>query len=324
MKQMSLGRGFEKKTKRTRKREFLDEMELVVPWTELVALIKPYSRPKGTGRAPFDIESMLRIHLLQQWFNLSDPAMEEALYDTPVFTSFAKLDAGMTNMPDESTILRFRHLLERHELGLQILATVNAILQDKNLMLRQGTVVDATLIEAPTSSKNATGQRDPEMHQSKKGNQWYFGMKCHIGVDAQSGLVHTVISTAGNTADIVQAHKLLHGQERHALGDSGYQGVEKRQEFKASNVTWHVAMRKSKRKALQHEGELGQKKEAYEKAKGSVRSKVEHAFRIIKQQFGFRKVRYKGLAKNDNKLQVMFALANLWKVRTRLLSLQQA
>ena len=170
MKQMSLGSGFEKKTKRTRKREFLDEMELVVPWRELVALIEPHSPAKSTGRPSFAVETMLRIHFLQQWFNLSDPAMEEALYDTPVFASFARLDPGMSVMPDESTILRFRHLLEEHQLGLQILAQVNAILTDKSLLLRQGTVVDATLMAAPSSTKNSSGERDPEMHQSKKGN----------------------------------------------------------------------------------------------------------------------------------------------------------
>ena len=241
---------------------------------------------------------MLRIHLLQQWFNLSDPAMEEALYDTPVFASFARLDPGMTTMPDESTISRFsetfgfRRLLETHQLGLQILALVNAILTDKHLLLRQGTVVDATLIAAPSSTKNASGERDPQMHQSKKGKQWYFGMKCHIGVDASSGLVHTVVSTPGNAADITQAHKLLHGQESIVLGDSGYQGIST---------------------------ELGAMKEHYEKNKASIRAKVEHQFRIIKQQFGFNKARYKGIGKNDNQLQTMFALVNLWLARKKLM-----
>ena len=322
MKQMSLGTGFEKKSKRTRKREFLEEMELVVPWRDLVALIEPHCPPKTTGRPAFAIETMLRIHLLQQWFNLSDPAMEEALYDTPVFASFARLDPGITPLPDESTILRFRRLLETHQLGLQILALVNAILTDKHLLLRQGTVVDATLIAAPSSTKNANGERDPQMHQSKKGNQWYFGMKCHIGVDASSGLVHTVVSTPGNAADITQAHKLLHGQESIVLGDSGYQGVEKRDEFQGSKVSWHVAMRKGLRKQLDISTELGVMKEHYEKSKASIRAKVEHPFRIIKQQFGFNKVRYKGISKNDNKLQTMFALANLWLARKKLVMVQ--
>ena len=322
MKQMSLATGFEKKSKRTRKREFLDEMDLVVPWHELVTLIESHSPPKATGRPAFAVESMLRIHLLQQWFNLSDPAVEEALYDTPVFASFARLDPGISTMPDESTILRFRRLLETHQLGLQILALVNAILTDKNLLLRHGTVVDATLIAAPSSTKNAGGERDPEMHQSKKGNQWHFGMKCHIGVDSNSGLVHTVVSTPGHEADVSHAHKLLHGQESHALGDSGYQGVDKRAEAAKSEVTWHIAMRKGLRKKLDLGTQLGMLKEKYEQTKASMRAKVEHPFRIVKQQFGFSKVRYRGIAKNDNKLQTMFALANLWLVRGQLMGAQ--
>jgi IS5 family transposase len=322
MKQMSLATGFEKKSKRTRKRGFLDEMDLVVPWHELVTLIESHSPPKATGRPAFAVESMLRIHLLQQWFNLSDPAVEEALYDTPVFASFARLDPGISTMPDESTILRFRRLLETHQLGLQILALVNAILTDKNLLLRHGTVVDATLIAAPSSTKNAGGERDPEMHQSKKGNQWHFGMKCHIGVDSNSGLVHTVVSTPGNEADVSHAHSLLHGQERHALGDSGYQGVDKRAEAAKSQVTWHIAMRKGLRKKLDLGTELGMLKEKYEQTKASMRAKVEHPFRIAGQQFGFSKVRYRGIAKNDNKLQTMFALANLWLVREQLMRMQ--
>ncbi|THU03971.1 IS5 family transposase [Lampropedia puyangensis] len=322
MKQTSLGSGFELSSKRTRKREFLEEMERVVPWAELVALVQAHQSPKGHGRPSFAIETMLRIHFLQQWFNLSDPAMEEALYDTPLFTDFAQLDAGMSRLPDESTIVRFRHQLEANNLGLRILATVNAILKEKNLLLQRGTVVDATLIAAPSSTKNKEGQRDPEMHQSKKGNQWYFGMKCHIGVDAESGLVHSVIATAGNVSDISQAYQLLHGKEVHGIGDSGYQGVDKRDECKASKVTWHVAMRKGKRKAIDTQTQLGQMIEGYQKILASVRAKVEHAFRIIKQQFGFTKVRYRGISKNDNKLQTMFALANLWMVRRALPQLQ--
>ena len=216
MKQMSLDTtGFERKTKRTRKREFLDEMNLVVPWAELVSLIAPHSPTRSAkgGRPPFAVETMLRIHFLQQWFNLSDPAMEEALYDTPMFREFAGLDMGEDRLPDESTILRFRHLLEAHNLSLQILATVNATLMAKGLLLKQGTVVDATLIAAPSSTKNQDGERDPEMHQTKKGNQWHFGMKAHAGVDADSGLVHSVATTAANAHDVTQAHALLHGEE---------------------------------------------------------------------------------------------------------------
>lgn len=321
MKQMSLGStGFERKTKRTRKQEFLDEMNLVVPWGELVALIAPHAPAPGGkgGRPPFALETMLRIHFLQQWFNLSDPAMEEALYDMALFRQFAQLDMGEERLPDESTILRFRHLLETHKLGLQILATVNAKLIAKGLMLKQGTVVDATLIAAPSSTKNSTGERDPEMHQTKKGNQWHFGMKAHIGVDADSGLVHTVIGTAANVNDVTQGHRLLHGQEREVFADAGYQGVHKRAD--ATGVAWNVALRPGQRKAQrQMASPWGEYGEAIEKLKASVRAKVEHPFRVIKCQFGFTKVRYRGLAKNTAKLVTLFALSNLWMARRALL-----
>lgn len=225
MKQMSLAHsGFELVTKRTRKREFLDEMNLVIPWAEVLALIAPHAPAGKTGRPPFALETMLRIHLLQQFFGHSDPAMEEALHDIPLYREFAHLDAGITRLPDESTILRFRHLLERDGLAAQILATVNARLMARGLMLKSGTVVDATLIAAPSSTKNKNGQRDPQMHQTKKGNQWHFGMKAHIGVDADSGLVHTVTTTAANAHDITQAHALLHGEEEIVFADSGYRG----------------------------------------------------------------------------------------------------
>jgi len=228
--------------------------------------------------------------------------VEEALYDTPVFASFARLDPGISTMPDESSLLRLRRLLETHQLGLQFLALVNAILTDRNLLLRHGTLVDATLIAAPSSIRNASGQRDPEMHQSKKGKQWHFGMRCHVGVDSNSGLVHTVVSTSGNEAEVLHAHRLLHGQEIHALGDSAYQGVDKRVDAENSLVTWNIAMRKGLRKKLDLGTQLGLHKERYEQTKASMRAKGEHPFRVIKQQFGFNKVRYRGIAKNDNKL----------------------
>lgn len=215
--------GFERKTKRTRKRQFLDEMNLVVPWAELVSLIAPHAPTPGAkgGRPPFAIETMLRIDFLQQWFNLSDPAMEESLYDMALFREFVGLDAGEDKLPDESTILRFRHLLQTHNLSVQILATVNATLAAKGLLLKRGTVVDATLIAAPSSTKNSTGKRDPEMHQTKKGKQWHFGMKAHIGVDADSGLMHTVVGTAANVNDVTQAHALVHGHESDVFADAG-------------------------------------------------------------------------------------------------------
>ena len=322
MKQLSLGEsGFERKTKRTRKREFLDEMNLVVPWTELVLLIAPHAPTPGAkgGRPPFAVETMLRIHFVQQWFNLSDPAMEEALYDMALFREFVGLDAGEDNLPDESTILRFRHLLEAHNLSLQILATVNATLAAKGLLLKSGTVVDATLIAAPSSTKNSSGERDPEMHQTKKGNQWHFGMKAHIGVDAHSGLVHTVVGTAANVNDVTQAHALVHGEETDVFADSGYQGVGKRVETQDIQVHWHVAMRPGKRKVLDKSTPMGAILDKLEQAKARIRAKVEHPFRVIKRQFGHVKVRYRGLAKNTAQLHTLFALSNLWMVRRTLL-----
>ena len=325
MKQMSLGEsGYERKTKRTRKREFLDEMNLVVPWAELVSLIAPHAPAPGAkgGRPPFAVETMLRIHFIQQWFNLSDPAMEEALYDMALFREFVGLDAGEDNLPDESTILRFRHLLETHNLSLQILATVNATLAAKGLLLKSGTVVDATLIAAPSSTKNSSGERDPEMYQTKKGNQWHFGMKAHIGVDADSGLVHTVVGTAANVNDVTQAHALVHGAETDVFADSGYQGVGKREETQEINVNWHVAMRAGKRKVLDKSTPMGAILDQLERAKARIRAKVEHPFRVIKRQFGHVKVRYRGLAKNTAQLHTLFALSNLWMARHQLMQAQ--
>jgi len=318
--------GFELVTKRTRKREFLDEMNLVIPWRELVGLVTPHAPAGKSGRPPFDTEVMLRIHLLQQFFGHSDPAMEEALHDVPLYREFARLDAGATRLPDESTILRFRHLLEARELGPQILATVNGQLIQRGLLLKTGTVVDATLIAAPSSTKNSTGERDPEMHQTKKGNQWHFGMKAHIGVDAESGLVHTATTTAANAHDITQAHALLHGQEEVVFADAGYRGAAKREEIRAQHpdVSWQIAMMPGQRKALDKSQPAGVLKEKLEKLKASVRAKVEHPFRVIKCQFGHRKTRYRGLAKNTSQLLVMFAMSNLWMVRKRILQRLQA
>ncbi|MBK7120398.1 MAG: IS5 family transposase [Comamonadaceae bacterium] len=320
MEQMSLAStGFELVTKRTRKREFLDEMDLVIPWSELLALIAPHAPAGKTGRPPFATEVMLRIHLLQQFFGHSDPAMEEALHDIPLYREFARLDAGITRLPDESTILRFRHLLEEHQLAQQILATVNAGLIERGLMLKTGTVVDATLIAAPSSTKNDKGQRDPEMHQTKKGNQWHFGMKAHIGVDADSGLVHTVTTTPANAHDITQAAALLHGQNKEVFADSGYRGVHKREEVQTQHphVNWHIAMMPGQRRGWTRTGP-STRSGATGEDQASIRAKVEHPFRVIKCQFGHRKVRYKGLAKNTSQLLVMFALSNLWMVRKRI------
>ena len=322
MKQISLATtGYELITKRTRKRIFLEEMNLVVPWTELVGLIQPHASPEPTskgGRPAFRVETMLRIHFLQQWFGLSDPAMEEALQDTPVYWQFAQLDPGLTRLPDESTILRFRHLLEANNLSLQIMATINALLSQRGLLLKTGTVVDATLIAAPSSTKNNDHARDPEMHSSKKGEQMYFGMKAHIGADAESGLVHTVVGTSGNVHDVTQGNNLLHGQESVAFGDAGYQGIEKRADAK-TNIQWHIAMRPGKRKALSKDNEADNLIDKAEKLKAGIRAKVEHPFRVIKRQFGYVKVRYRGLKKNTAQLITLFALSNLWMVRHKLM-----
>jgi transposase, IS5 family len=322
MKQISLATiGYELITKRTRKRIFLEEMNLVVPWTELVGLIQPHASPQPTakgGRPAFRVETMLRIHFLQQWFGLSDPAMEEALEDIPMYWQFAQLDPGMTRLPDESTILRFRHLLEANNLSLQIMATINTLLTQRGLMLKTGTVVDATLIAAPSSTKNKDRARDPEMHSSKKGEQMYFGMKVHIGADAESGLVHTVLGTSGNVHDVTQGNSLLHGQESVAFGDAGYQGIEKRVDAN-TNIKWHIAMRPGKRKALSKDNEADALTDKAEKLKARIRAKVEHPFRVIKRQFGFVKVRYRGLKKNTAQLITLFALSNLWMVRGKLM-----
>jgi IS5 family transposase len=312
-----LGLGLNLSTKRTRKREFLDEMERVVPWGALVQVVEPYYPRAKAGRPPFGIETMLRIHYLQQWFALSDPAMEEALHDMPVFREFAKLDDGVARLPDETTILRFRHLLEKHDLATDMLRVVNDILQAKGLMMKKGTVVDAMLIAAPSSTKNAEGSRDPEMRQTKKGNQWYFGMKAHIGVDADSGLVHSVVGTAANVNDVTQAGALLHGEEEAAFGDAGYQGVHQRPE--AMGPAWHVAMRPGLRRKLNPFIEPEFIAEQLEKAKASVRAKVEHPFRVLKRQFSYTKVRYRGLAKNTAQIVTLFALGNLWMARRQLM-----
>ena len=317
MKQSDLGLNLT--TKRTRKREFLAQMERVVPWSALVELVAPYAPEGKKGRPPFAVETMLRIHFMQQWFTLSDSAMEEALHDIALFREFVGLGWD-SRLPDESTILRFRHLLEKHKLAEQILALVNDLLRGKGLMLKAGTVVDATLISAPSSTKNAGGERDPEMHQTRKGNQWYFGMKAHIGADAESGLVHTVRGTAANVNDVVEANSLLHGQETDVFADAGYQGAHKRPDAKG-DVNWHVAMRPGKRRALDKTKTVDSLIDQLEKLKAGVRAKVEHPFRVIKRQFGHVKVRYRGLKKNTAQLRTLFALSNLWMARAKLLVL---
>jgi transposase, IS5 family len=312
---------FDPLPKKTRREVLLEEMNQVVPWAALVALIQPHARGAHQalgGRPPFAIETMLRIHCIQLWWNLSDPAMEEELYERPLYREFAGL-AGAKRLPDETTILRFRHLLDKHQLAPKVLATINAQLAQRGLKLKTGTLVDATLIAAPSSTKNSTGERDPEMHQTKKGNQWHFGMKAHIGVDAETGLVHSVVGTAANVNDVTQAHKLLHGAETDVYADAGYQGVGKREEVQQLDVNWHVAMRPGKRRVLDKSHPMGRVLDEIERLKASVRASVEHPFRVIKQQFGYAKVRYRGLAKNTSRLTMLFAMSNLWMSRRALL-----
>lgn len=316
MKQQDLGLDLSKR--RTRKMELLELMDSVVPWPELVAMLTAVAPVKATGRPPFAHETMLRLHLLQQLFGLSDFAMEEALFETPLYRDFAGLDAN-ARLPDRVSILRFRHLLEKHKLSQQFFDTVNAMLKARGLMLHSGTVIDATIIAAPSSTKNSRGKRDPEMHQTKKGNQWHHGMKGHAGVDADSGLVHSVTTTAANAHDVTQAGELLHGEETDVFADSGYRGVEKREEIQAKHpdVNWHIAMMPGKRKAMDKSTPLGAILEQLEKTKARIRAKVEHPFRVIKRQFGYTKVRYRGLAKNTAQLYTLFMLSNLWMVRKR-------
>lgn len=257
---------------------------------------------------------------MQQWYSLSDPAAEDALYEITSMRQFAQLSLSHNRIPDESTILQFRHLLERHNLTEALFAEVSGHLQDKGLMLRQGTLVDATIIDASSSTKNKARKRDPEMHQTRKGNQWYFGMKAHIGTDLYSGLVHTVTGTAANVSDISETHKLLHGDEELAFADAGYTGVENREEMKGCKATWHVAMKRGKRRGLKASGtELGKATEAVEKAKAGIRAFVEHPFRVIKCQFGHRKTRYRGMQKNTAHLHTLFALTNLYMARRNLM-----
>src|SRR5512137_2918701 len=300
------------KKKQTRRDRFLAEMEQVVPWARLVDRLRPFY-PKGErGRPPVGLERMLRIYFLQQWYGLADEALEDALYDSQALQGFARIDLAADGVPDATTLLKFRRLLETHDLCQGLFSAINADLTARGLLRREGTLVDATLIAAPPSTKNKEKRRDPEMHQTKKGNQWYFGMKAHIGADRDSKLVHTVVVTAANVADITKTAELLHGEEMQVHADAGYTGVEKRPEIVAlqRKIDWQIAGKRSVIKALA----AGAEKEALkavEKAKASVREFVEHPFHIVKNLFRHRKVRYRGLAKNGHQLYTLFGLANL-------------
>jgi IS5 family transposase len=306
--------------KRTKRERFLAQMEAVVPWKALIALIEPCYPKTGSkgGRPPYPLETMLRIHLMQQWYDLSDPAMEDALIEVPTMRRFAGIALISERIPDETTILAFRHLLERHDLGKQIFETVKAHLKANGMAMKQGTIIDATLIAAPSSTKNKKGERDPEMHQTKKGNQWYFGMKVHIGVDKDNGLIHSIETTSANVHDLTPAAELLHGEETVVYADSGYQGIEKREEMQGKAVGFRVAMRPGKRRALPDTPE-GRLDDLIETAKAHIRAKGEHPFRVIKRQFGFQKTRFRGMLKNSCKVNVLAALANLFMARHLLL-----
>ena len=309
------------KKKVTRLDRFLGEIDAVTPWSALVAEVEPfYPKGDGRGRPPMGVIRMLRMYIAQQCFGLSDEGIEDAIYDSQAIRGFVGVDLTREAAPDATTLLKFRRLLETHQLTERIFAAINVHLAVKGLMLKEGTVVDATIIAAPSSTKNQDGERDPAMHQTKKGNQWHFGMKAHIGADADSGLVHTVVTTAANVSDVTQAHALLHGDETTVFGDAGYQGVEKREENQHTDVTWHVAMRPGKRKVLPQTS-YGRMLEQIEKLKASVRAKVEHPFHIIKNILGMKKARYRGLAKNTAQLLTLFGLANLLIAKRRLFAL---
>jgi IS5 family transposase len=310
---------FAAKKKQTRRERFLEEIGALVPWGELIAAIAPfYPKGEGRGRPPVGLERMLRMYVVQHCFALSDEGTEDAVYDSQSIRRFVGIDLAHEDAPDKTTVLHFRHLLEAHGLTRRVFATINAHLAAKGLLLREGTIVDATIISAPSSTKNERKERDPEMHQTRKGKAWHFGMKAHIGVDAQSGLVHTVIGTPANVSDVTKAHELLHGEESMAFGDAGYRGVEKRREGHGSAVRWHVAMRASKRRSLPNTP-IGRLQERLEQAKASLRAKVEHPFHVIKNRLGLKRTRYRGLLKNTAQLFTLFALANLLIAKGRML-----
>lgn len=302
---LAMATGFEKHAKVTRRAEFLGQMELVVPWRELCAEIEPFYPKAGSGRPPVGLERMLRMYFLQQWFNLADPAVEEALYDSNAMRHFVGIDLGREPVPDETTVCKFRHLLERHGLGAKIFARVNAYLASRGMKIGTGTIVDATLIEAPSSTKNKSGERDPEMHQTRKGKQWHFGMKAHVGVDADTKLVHSLTATAANVADCKMLPELLHGEETAVWGDQAYQGQ--------AVVLAEHAPRAADRTCRRWRSKLHVWPEVREanRIQSKTRSRVEHVFKTLKLNFGFVKVRYRGLKKNLNRLQVSFALVNL-------------
>ena len=305
--------GFRRQPKVTRRAAFLENMQRIVPWARFEAQIRPFYPVAGNGRRPYPLGSMLRIHLLQHWFGYSDPAMEEALHDIPLLRRFAGLDAGESRMPDETTILHFRHLLEKHQLATSLFQEVVVLLNERGLILREGTIVDATLIAAPPSTKNRAHQRDPEMSSSKKGNQWHFGMKAHIGVDLAHGLVHTLEVTTGKVSDYSMAETLVHGEEEMVLGDAGYgdrdRQIDSPRDEDAAGPRWLTPFRRARGRDLTPE------QKRLNTLLSSFRAAVEHPFRVVKRVFGYRTVRYRGLFKNQQHLLGLFALGNLYMAR---------
>jgi len=312
---------FAAKKELTRRERFLREIDAVTPWAELAARIEPFY-PKGTGRGrpPIGLARMLRMYVVQQCLGLSDEGIEDAVYDSQAIRGFIGIDLARESAPDATTLLKFRRLLEAHGLTQAIFEAINAHLAAKGLLLREGTVVDATIISAPSSTKNDSGARDPEMHQTKKGKNWFFGMKAHIGVERDSGLVHAVVGTAANVSDVTVGNALLHGEETDVFADAGYQGAGKRDDATAAN--WHVAMKPSVRKKWKKQPRIGKLLDYVERVKAAVRAKVEHPFHIIKNRFGLKKVRYRGLTKNTAQLFTLFGLANLLIAKRQLFDLQ--
>jgi IS5 family transposase len=310
MKTMSFASlAYENKKKKTRREKFLEEMNQVIPWEELIAVIKDYYPKAGNGRQPMPLVRMLRIYFMQQWYGLSDPAMEDALYDIESMRRFADIDIEVDEVPDETTILNFRHLLEKHNLTKQLFEKTKKYLTEKGLLLREGTIVDATIINAPSSTKNREKIRDPEMRSTKKGNQYYFGMKAHIGTDTGRGLAHDVVVTNASVHDSQVMDKLMHGEEQSIYGDKAYSSKEKKKEYEARGVKWCVNLRSNRWQPLT------EKEAASNHERSQVRAKVEHAFRIVKHLWGYTKVRYKGLYKNAVQVFSLFTLANLYLVR---------
>jgi IS5 family transposase len=319
-KQMTLAdNGFERYGKKTRRAQFLEEMNQVIPWRRVCSIVERYYPAEGgVGRPPIGVERMLRMYFLQHWFNLSDPAVEEALYESNSMRAFVGIDLGRERAPDETTVCKFRHLLERHRLGERIFKAINAHLSRSGMKVGRGTIVDATIIHAPSSTKNKDEKRDPEMHSTQKSGRWYFGMKAHIGVDSKNGLVHSMVVTAANVHDCRPLPELLHGQETRVWGDSAYMGQKRAIGQRAPRAKDFTNKRASRNRPLTEADR------AVNRTKSRVRAKVEHPFGVVKRLWGFTKVCYRGLAKNANRLFVAFALSNLFVSRNKLLRLQGA